>query len=106
MGGIACENVAENRAHRRKLEALVEQRATRAQIARALGEDYRFSEKGTPSWASLQEFLDRESPNAFAPVRENAQKYSKAMFYSSRWHMTWIFLDDKDLIGAYHIAVQ
>src|SRR4030095_9745130 len=97
----AC-TFANDLAHKRKLESLLKRGATRPQIVSVLGDDYQFSQKNTASWALLQTFLDREPATDFLPARENAQKYPKVMLYSYAWHITWIFLDEKDVLRAYY----
>jgi hypothetical protein len=105
LAALGCD-IADDIAHKKKLEALVARAATRPEIARELGEHYDFSEKGTPSWEELQSFLDREPPSMLVPVRENVKKYPKVMYYTTMWRMTWIFLDEKDIIRAYYLSAQ
>lgn len=92
--------------HKRKLEALVQRGATRAEVAQELGPGYTMYEKETPSWEALESFLKREPANDLLPLRENAVKYPRVMYYTTEWRMTWIFLDDKDVIRTYYLTAQ
>jgi hypothetical protein len=76
--------------------------ATRAIVEKGLGKDYRFYEKGTPSWRAF------ESPTNENPkeVDEAGKKYSKLMFYTTMWQRTWIFLDDQNVMRAYFTGSQ
>lgn len=102
---IAC-NTLGDREHKRKLEALVDRAAGRAEVARELGQGFTMYEKGTPSWNDLQSFLNREPASDLKPLRENATKYPKVMYYTTAWRMTWIFLDDGDVIRSYYLTAQ
>jgi hypothetical protein len=63
-------------------------------------------EKNTPSWDALQSFLNREPATDLKPLRANVTKYPKVMYYTTAWRMTWIFLDDKDVIREYYLTAQ
>jgi hypothetical protein len=102
---LGCQR-ADDAAHKKKLDALVAREATRADVARELGEEYDFFEKGTPSWDRLQGFLNGEPQSELVAVRENAHKCSRVMYYTTMWRMTWIFLDDRDVIRTYCLAAQ
>ena len=92
--------------HKKKLEVLVQRGATRAEVAQDLGPGYTMYEKETPSWEALQSFLKREAVSDLLPLRENVTKYPRVMYYTTAWRMTWIFLDDKDVIRAYYLTAQ
>jgi hypothetical protein len=97
---------ADDRELKRKLEALVQRAATEGDVARDLGPGYVKYQKGTPSWEALQSFLQRESPSALRPLRENLTKYPTVIYYTTAWRMTWIFLDESGVIRAYYLTVQ
>lgn len=92
--------------HKKKLEALVQRDATRAEVAHELGPGYTMYEKDTPSWDDLKKFLEREPATDLRPLRENVLKYPRVMYYTTEWRMTWIFLDDKDVIRTYYLTAQ
>jgi hypothetical protein len=102
---VACET-PDDREHKGKLEALVSRGATLDDVARELGSGYVLSEKGTPSWDSLQAFLDREPASTLKPLRASIPKYPKVMYYTTAWRMTWIFLDDRNVIREYYLTAQ
>lgn len=102
---VACET-PDDAAHKRKLEALVSSRAARAEVARELGPGFTMYEKDTPSWDGLQRFLNREPASDLKPLRENVTKYPKVMYYTTAERMTWIFLDDRDVIRTYYLTAQ
>jgi hypothetical protein len=102
---VACD-FQDDIDHKKKLESLVQRQATRADVALELGAGYTFYEKGTPSWADLESFLSREPQSALRPLRENVGKYPKIMFYTTAFRMTWISLDERDVIRTYYLAAQ
>jgi hypothetical protein len=102
---VACET-PDDREHKAKLEALVSRSAARAEVARELGSGFTMYEKDTPSWDDLQSFLNREPASDLKPLRANVTKYPKVMYYTTAWRMTWIFLDDKDVIREYYLTAQ
>lgn len=119
-GGLRCLGVAmgaclvvalgcqsrDDREHKTKLDALVQRGATRTDVAQELGSGYTMYEKETPSWDQLQSFLQHEPAKDLIPLRENVTKYPKVMYYTTEWRMTWIFLDDKDVIRGYYLSAQ
>lgn len=105
LTATGCDIVNEIK-DKRKLEDLVQKGATRAEIARQFGDDYTSYEKGTPSWKDLERFLQREPSSSLRPVRDNAAKYPKIMYYTTMWRMTWIFLDENEVIRAYYFSAQ
>jgi hypothetical protein len=96
----------QDREHRRKLEALVQKRANKADLTRDLGSGFVKYQKGTPSWEALQTFLRREPASALRALRENVTKYPTIIYYTTAWRMTWIFLDENDVIREYYLTVQ
>ena len=103
--GVGCES-ADDVAHKRKLEALVQRVASRTEVAGALGPGYRMYTQGTPSWADLQAFLKREPSSDLRPLRDGATKYPSIMYYTTAWRMTWIFFDEHDRIRGYYLTAQ
>jgi hypothetical protein len=101
----ACAS-GDDRDHKRKLDGLVSRSAVRAEVARELGPGFTMYERDTPSWDALQSFLKREPASDLLPLRENATKYPKVMYYTTAWRMTWIFLDDKDVVRTYYVTAQ
>ena len=97
---------ADDREHKRKLEALVQKAATEGGVARDLGPGYVKYQKGTQNWEALQSFLQREPLSALRPLRENVTKYPTVIYYTTAWRMTWIFLDDSGVIRAYYLTAQ
>jgi hypothetical protein len=102
---VGCES-AVDRAHKRTLESLVQRGATRAEVLRELGPGHTVYEKGTPSWEPLETFLRREPASDLRPLRENVLRYPTVVYYTTAWRMTWIFLDEKDVIRAYYLTAQ
>jgi hypothetical protein len=86
----ACDREAPRRA---QLDNLIRQRATRQEVARQLGAGYELFEKNTENW----KFLEREC----SELREKVERYHKAMFYTTAWTTTWVFLDEKDIARDY-----
>lgn len=102
---IGCET-PDDIQHKKTLEQLVQRGATLNEVARELGPGSVLYEKGTPSWNDLQSFLNREPASDLKPLRENVTKYPKVMYYTTAWRMTWIFLDDRDVIRTYYLTAQ
>ena len=102
---VGCES-ADDVAHRRTLEALVKRGATRTEVAGDLGQGYRMYTKGTPSWADLEAFLEREPSRELRPLRDGAAKYPSIMYYTTAWRMTWIFFDENDRSRGYYLTAQ
>ncbi len=102
---LACET-SEDREHKRRLEALLNKGAAQREIAQELGPSFMMYEKGTPSWDSLESFLRREPPADLTFLRKNVAQYPKVMYYTTAWCMTWIFLDDSNVIRSYYLSAQ
>jgi len=49
---------------------------------------------------------DVSRPTPCVLLRENVTKYPRVMYYTTEWRMTWIFLDEKDVIGTYYLTSQ
>lgn len=102
---IGCD-LADDLEHKGKLEALVRRAATRAEVLSELGPGYTEYEKRTPSWEPLETFLRREPASDLRPLRENVTKYPTVVYYTTAWRMTWLFLDERDVIRAYYLTAQ
>jgi hypothetical protein len=102
---VGCES-ADDRAHKSTLEVLVQRGATRANVLRELGPGHTVYDKGTPTWDSLESFLRREPASDLRPLRENVTNYPTVVYYTTAWRMTWIFLDEKDVIRTYYLTAQ
>lgn len=83
------------------VRALLAEHATQSRVERALGKEYIFYEKNTPGWSGLDSATD-----VVERVREGARKYPKAMYYTTMWQQTWIFLDDDNVMQHYVITSQ
>ena len=105
VGIIGCE-AAKEREYKQKLDALVAKGATRADVTQALGERYHLYAKGEASWSALQQFLGREPQSAFSELRQASEQYPRIMYYTTEWRMTWVFLDDRDVIRGYYLTSQ
>ena len=101
----SCQS-ADDVQHRKKLEALVQKEASRSEATGVLGPGFTVYEKGTPSWDALQSFLQREPPSNLRPLRENLEKYPTIMYYTTAWRMTWIFIDEKDVVRSFYLTAQ
>ena len=88
------------------LDALVQRQAKLAEVIGELKGGHTLYEKGTPSWDGLQRFLSDMPPENFAPVHEAAKKYPKILFHTTRWQMTWIFVDQDDVVRGFYITSQ
>jgi hypothetical protein len=97
----ACSISDPDAPSREKLEALVRQKATRAEVAAALGPGYTWYAPGTPEWQGLQEFLRREDSRVYAPVVTAVREKRTVMYYTTMWQQTWLFLDDAGRIRSY-----
>ena len=99
IAALACSRDVSDAPREDTLRGLVEAQATRHQVERALGDRYRWAEKGTPDWHAN----DSTTPER---VRQAAERYSKLMFYTTVWQRTWIFLDERGVVREYFIASQ
>jgi hypothetical protein len=102
---VACTSEEERR-HKNSLDSLVAHRGTRADVERELGSGYVLYAKGQPTWNDLEKFLAHEPASALPRVREAAAQYPKIMFYTTAWRMTWVFLDDKEIVQGYALSAQ
>src|SRR5882672_9685871 len=84
----ACESEGD-RQHRAVLDSLVHKGATQEEAVKQLSPGVTVYERGTPSWADLQKFLDREPAGDLKPLREAVQKYPRILYYTTAWRMTW-----------------
>jgi hypothetical protein len=96
---VACDREAPTRD---QLENLIRQKATRQEVARQLGAGYELYEKNTENWKSLERYAAGEPPE----LREKAEQYPKAMFYTTAWTTTWVFLDERDVARDYYQGSQ
>src|SRR5262245_43575352 len=102
---VRC-HTAEDRDHRQTLESLVSRHATRTELEQDLGKQDVVYAKGEPSWADLEGFLAREPESNLKPLRKAMQKYSRIIYYTTAWRMTWVFLDENDRVQGFYIAAQ
>jgi hypothetical protein len=105
LAAVGCD-LAHDLRHERQLRDLVDRGASLGQVTDEFGAGYRLHEKGTPSWDDLQSFLQREPASNLLPLRENAAKYPKVLYYTTARRMTWIFFDEKDVMRAYYVTPQ
>jgi hypothetical protein len=94
---------AEERHQRRELESLLARgNATRIDVERALGPGDLY-QKGTPQWTHL-EVLSKQ--RAHGQLREVLPKYSKILYYTSGWHITWVLLDENENLRGFYQTAQ
>lgn len=91
---------------RQKIEPLVQARALKAEVSKALGSDYKYYSRGATNWIALQEVLKREPKTRYVEVREGLAKWPHAMFYSTPDMTTWVFLDDGERAVSFYIGTQ
>jgi hypothetical protein len=86
---VACETPAERR-YRQALEHLVVRHATLAEIESELGKSEIYA-KDQPGWSGVETFLDKPNARFTAAIK----KYSRFMYYTDAWTVTWIALDEQ-----------
>lgn len=89
-----------------KLDDLVLQRATCAQLAAALGSGYTWYAPGTAEWQALLDFLGREDARLYAPVAKAVHDKRPVMYYTTMWQQTWLFLDEGERLESYWTNTQ
>jgi hypothetical protein len=92
---IGCEGDKE---HKALLDSLVQRGATQEDVMRELGPGVMVYERGTASWADLQVFLAREPASRYRPLREAVEKYTRILYQTTAWRMTWVFLDERGVL--------
>jgi hypothetical protein len=92
--------------HRGMLESLVRRGADQQEAIRQLGGGVTVHERGTPSWIDLQQFLDREEPTAYRPLRDAMTKYPRILYHTTAWRMTWIFVDERGAVRDFYLTSQ
>ncbi len=103
---VACSVLDPDAPSRAKLDGLLQQKATRAQVAVALGPGYTWYAPGTPEWQGLLDFLEREDARKYAPVVAAVESRRNVMYYATMWQQTWLFLDDSQRLQSYWTNTQ
>ena len=106
MLATACSLADPDAPSRAKLDELVRRKATRGQLAAALGSGYSWSAPGTPEWQALQDFLGREDARVYAPVVQAMRDKRYIMYYTTMWQQTWLFLDEGERLESYWTNTQ
>jgi hypothetical protein len=88
------------------LDSLVAQRASWADVAKALPGAYTWYAPGTNAWEGLLDSVRRGGPDYMPPVQVAVRNTRKIMFHTTMWQQTWIFLDDAERIESYWITAQ
>lgn len=94
----ACDRQAPGRG---QLDSLIREGATRQEVARHLGAGYELYEKNTELWKSLERYAGENKE-----LLEKTERYPRAMFYTTAWTTTWVFLDEKDVARDYYQGSQ
>jgi hypothetical protein len=102
--GVACDY---DHPSRREVEPLVASHATRQEVERKLEAGYTwYGSDGSPEIAPLREFLSRESPVQYKPLRAAVAEGRRIMFNTTEWQQTWLFFDDSDRLVGYWFNSQ
>ena len=96
---IACDDPS-----RSEVEPLVARKATREEVASALGwSAYTWH---APGDQNLLTFLGREPAEQYKPVRAAVQAGRGIMFNTTAWQQTWLFFDDSNRLVGYWFNTQ
>jgi hypothetical protein len=103
---IASCGLDEFRKQEERVQPLIVQRASKAEVVTLLGSNFIYYSKGSGSWGELSKVLDREGPARMGAVRERVQRWPNIMLYSTPDMMTWVFLDGDEKAADLVVGAQ
>ncbi len=89
---------------RAEVERLVARHAGKPEVVGKLGPGYTWC--GPQGDGGLTEFLAREPPEQYRPVRAAARDGRRILFYTTAWQQTWLFFDESDRLVGYWFNTQ
>lgn len=87
------------------VKGLIEKKATREEAIAALGTKfYDYSVTDTNREAFLRSL--QNDPQRLVEVRDRVKMYPNVLFYSTPDIMTWVFLNESNIVVDYHLMPQ